>query len=250
MPNTTMQDLLDKYIKSRITKNSAVSYAEFLRRRGNDYEGEYIDALTDASVKRRREYGDYGKRAESLSGEGLTKSGYADFLRLKSDEEHSDAIDELRAERDSKASRAHGSYLSYLAKYTKDQDSIRERVRRQLVKDEVLDINAAYNFGIQAGLSHEEATSVSHAVIGSTRVKVRNRIITYIYESKMSAEQAADYAREIGLPDEDVKKILAIGQKHESDSHGISDSYRDYLESLGNQNTGSYGKPSGEKPKN
>lgn len=243
----TLEQFFDDYIRNREIKNRAMSYEEYMRREGADYESAYRSGKEGAALERKKSYDAYGAEVEKLSDLGLSGGGYAEYMGIRADSEHSKKLDRLEEKRDDSARVTRGGYLDYLGSYTASQDRIKERVIRQLTQNEILDTEQAYKHAIDAGLEPTAARAATQSAWDATREKVRTRIISLVYDRELSPKQAANYAKEIGLPDEDVDQIMSLTKDFRFSLSQLSQSYLNFLERRASQATDTYGKATNNK---
>jgi len=236
----TIKDFLETYIRNKEIKNRPTSYGDYLRSTNRNFEKDYKDARLTAALSAKLSGGSHGTVKESLASRGLTTSGYAEHLARGAEEKFKSTTLELAKKRDAEERSARSGYLKYLSEYDAKQRNLKNKVVSALVKGEIIDTGAAYLYGIEAGLTPEEAESASRNAYTQLRRALRLKVISEMFKHNISPESAADYARELGLREEDALDIAKIAKDYMHNSDAYSKEYLEYIESIGNKNTGSY----------
>lgn len=237
---TTIEEFLRNYLKDA-PEYGAKTYDEYAKEVGADYEGEYARSLRDAMTKKRRSAPSYGTTGQSLVSKGLSGTGYADFLTDKAMAVYAKDVESAEGSLATGRSGLLRGYRDYLESYSNDRAALRARVQKQLIDNEVYDKNSSYLYGIDAGLSPEEATAVSGTVYSAVRGRLRRQIIDRVTALELDAEGARLYALSMGLTAEDAKSIAEEAKDYLKHYKDYADGYWDYLE---NQNKGQITPPS------
>ncbi len=221
-----------KYIKTKLRQNRAASYADWLKSYGTDTARERATAERAAAESYTRADTGYGRRAEALAGAGMSYSGYRDYLQGVA---HSDMQRAMTAARSAAAEgerKNAASYADYIASYNKNQSKLASDAVKHLTSERMVDPMTAYQYALTLGLSEENA---AYAAKEGTRA-ARESIIRYLMEqmnkTKLTKSEAMNYARSLGLGDEDIKRIEAgapYREKHYYDESGKEITYLEYL---------------------
>lgn len=236
----TIKDMLKTYIRQAELKNRPTTYGDYLRSTNRNFDKEYKAGRLGAAISAKLSTPSHGATRESLATRGLANSGYAEHLARAAKEKYKSTALELAEKRDADEKSARSGYLRYLDEYEGKQRTLKDKVVSDLVKGEIIDTGAAYFYGIEAGLAPEEAASASRNAYTQVRRALRLRVISEMFKHNISPESAADYARELGLSEDDALDIARIAKDYTHNNDAYSKEYLEYIESIGNKNTGSY----------
>lgn len=237
---TNLEDFLDSYIKNREIKNRALSYGDYLRNTNGEYKSGYYKGRLSAAIDRKSADRKYGASRESLASSGLIGSGYAEHLKSLTGAKYKSSITSLDEQLKSNEAKAKSGYYKYLSDYDASQTALKGKVLESLIGNEVINTDEAYDYAISAGLAPEAAAATSQSAHNEVRKRLRLKVISDMFKRELSPELAADYARELGLGDEDAEDLAKIAEKYRNDFDGFSKEYLEYLESVGNKTTGTY----------
>lgn len=237
---TTLEDFLDSYVKNREIKNGPLSYKDYVRNSGNEYKSDYYKERLDAAITNKGSEMGYGTARESLAARGLANSGYAEHLKSLAKERYQSTLSSVEDKHASAEARAKGKYYEYLRGYDEDQAALRKRVIEGLIDNEMINTDEAYNYAVLSGLSPDDALAATESAHTEVRRRLKMRVISQMFKRELSPDVAESYARELGLTDEDAADIGRIAEKYMHDYDGFTQEYIDYLESVGNKNTGTH----------
>ena len=201
-------------------KNRSLSYAEWLKKYGAKVEEI---ALENAGTDRAKGSPDYGAAAQTLSDRGLSKTGYADYLREKNAETYRILTDAKRAKNDAREAGNRSGYLAYLQKWESDQDSLMQKTLSQLAETRVSGIEAAYADALAAGLTEDRARIVSRVAPSVGRYGMRRLgegiagILSVSVSAGLSGAEAELLARACGISQADAKKLRQTVESSPSD---------------------------------
>ena len=230
---------LESYIKNSLGKiNGAKSYSDYVKEDGGGYKKSYLSGVQKALTGYKQSLSGYGKTAEKLADGGVL-SGYAERINDIAKESLLGSIDKLNSEKEAKASRLLTGYTKYLEQYQKQRDSLKQSVTDKLIKEEILNRDALYSYGIGAGLTESEASEVSDRVYGSLRLKVMGDILRQVAALSLDPERAIMLATDKGLDSDDIETVRKRAKEYYSVSYA-DDDYLDYLESIGNKTTSTF----------
>jgi len=235
---STLEEFFENYIKNKSIKNSAKSYTDYIKEKGGDYREDYSRGVQRAMIDRLKGDTGHGTDEEAILSHGLTGSGYSEYLRRKNSFDYDGRIASLDRGLYEKESDLRQGYLSYLSDFEENQMELRERVMNNLIDRGVVDEKAAYNYAINAGLEPKDALAVGKSVFSTTLQALRKKIMDEISLQKMSSEGAIAYAKALGMSDSEAEKLGEFAKYYEDYFLQFTDGYLEYLEELGNKNTG------------
>ena len=198
-------DALSKRLEG---KNRSLTYAEWLERNAPQDGGT---ELGTASTRRAKSSPDYGAAAEAISDRGLDRSGYADYLREKNEEQYRKAAAGI-AEKNAATDTGKG-YLAYLKDWETAQDKLMKKTLSTLASTRVTDISDAYADALSAGLTDDRARLVSRVApsLGKYGTRLLRQGIAGVLAVSLSAglsgAEAELLARAFGIPEEDAGKL-------------------------------------------
>lgn len=198
-------DALSKRLEG---KNRSLTYAEWLERNAPQDGGT---ELRTASTRRAKSSPDYGAAAEAISDRGLDRSGYADYLREKNEEQYRKAAAGI-AEKNAATDTGKG-YLAYLKDWETAQNKLMKSTLSHLAANRVSDVSDAYADALAAGLTDDRARLVSRVApaLGSYGArKLREGIAGILSVSLgagLSGDEAEMLARAFGISETDAKKL-------------------------------------------
>jgi hypothetical protein len=237
----TLDDFLKTYIKNREIKNGALSYQGYLRSKGNSYSTDYKGERLRATLDYKSALPKRGTGLEALGEAGLRNSGYAEHLMSLADKRHRSELASIERKYASEESEAKRGYASYLAEYDTAQTKLKDKITDTLIKNGVLDENEGYVYAIESGLAPEAAAVAGSRASAEVRRRLRLKVISEMFNRHIPPDSAADYALELGLSEEDALDIKSIADKYKHNTESFSQEYLEYLESLGNKTTATYG---------
>lgn len=221
-----------KYVKTKLRQNRAYSYADWLRNYGTDTATERAAAERAATEGYTRADTGYGRRAEALAGAGMSYSGYRDYLQGVAHSDMQRAITAARSAATEGERKNAASYADYIAAYNKNQSKLASDAVKHLTSERTVDPMTAYQYALTLGLSEENA---AYAAREGTRA-ARESIIRYLMEqmnrTKLTKSEAMNYAKSLGLGDEDIKRIESgapYREKRYYDESGKEITYLEYL---------------------
>ena len=124
--------------------------------------------------------------------------------------------------------------MSYLEKYHDKQSKIKDNVLSHLIDNDVVDINTAIAYGVNSGLSREDAEIVGKNAYEITKQKVLNNILTQTVSLGLDEDGAKMLALKMGLSDDDAAEIAKEVGELLKYYRNLSDDYLDFLENRSN----------------
>jgi hypothetical protein len=203
----TFEDYLKKYIKNKAISSTKEGYAEWLKTNGVDSEKIYTDTLRDIEADYQKARSEHGAAAEKLAELGLSSSGYSDYLNgvayyqmqknklIAQDRKASNEKENLKG------------YRNYLEKHKDKAQKTFTSVLTGIENAKITDYESAYEYAISAGLEESDATAAAKLATDSVVRKIKESIIKEIISNKLSEKETAEYAKALGLSEEDAKKL-------------------------------------------
>ena len=230
---------LESYLKKSLGQPSgAKSYSDYVRENGGDYKTSYLSGVKKALTGYKQSLSGYGKTAESLADSGVL-GGYAERINDIAKESLSGSLNKLNTEKEAKESQLLAGYSKYLEQYQKQRNNLKQSVTDKLIKEEILNRDALYSYGIGAGLTESEASEVSESVYGALRLKVMGDILRQVAALSLDPERAIMLATDKGLDRDDIETVRERAKEYYSVSYA-DDDYLNYLESIGNKTTSTF----------
>ena len=212
----SLQKILEKYLKSDMKPDKRSSFNKYKATHTADRSAEYSQGIREAYIASR--LGDRGRiGSEKAYSSGYLGSGYSSYLDDTREDDLAERLDVVSDRMALDERSKYNGYLSYLNEYESRQRTLSEEVSKSLVKSNVADPRAAYNYAISKGLEEEAAKTVSYAVYELMRGKVITSIVDKLVDLKMSESTAVTLAKSYGLIDEDVEYIRKLAREsHEN----------------------------------
>lgn len=225
---TSMEAFMKNYLRDA-EEYGAMSIEDYTAANRTAAGADFGDAMKKASLDYRRSLPTYGILGSKLGTYGLEDSGYASYLGDKARSEYGSAVTEARAELMKSDNALMSGYSKYIEKLAADKSTLRRKVQDRLISRRVYDMDAAYGYGVAAGLTPEEARTISTTVYNSLRGDAKKKVIDRAISLRLDAEGAKKYALSMGLNEADAIAVADEAQdllKHYSD---YTDGYWDYL---------------------
>ena len=202
---TAQSDELSKLLEG---KNRSLTYAEWLEKNAGQTDGT---KLQTARTGRAKNSPDYGAAAEALSDRGLSRSGYAGYLREKNEESYRSAAADVAMENGSNDGGK--GYLAYLKEWETAQDKLMKKTLSSLSSNRVSNVSDAYADALSAGLTDERARLVSRIAPSLGKYGARRLregiagVLSVSLAAGLSGTEAELLARAFGISEEDAKKV-------------------------------------------
>lgn len=224
----SLEDFIKTYVENKVKSESKESYENWLRQNGVDSYGIYSDAIRDANTDYRREKSSYGVNAEKLSSLGLSGAGYSDYIDGKAYSEMQRSKASARgtlAENEAKNRSEYGKYLEDKATWAK---SDYEKAVKYITDANIMDYDEAYNYAVTAGLGEEDAALAAKTAGEAVRKRARAEVLSVIVNQRYNHKQAAEYARALGLSEEEAQELSSYADIINASGYYTKD-YLDYL---------------------
>ena len=208
MFKSSMLDLLKKYYAStNPTLGAPDTYDVYKHKNGLDTAKSYSDAVSSLFARSKKNMSSYGNNNRIINNKGLQNSGYADYIdaKAKSSFDYGKAALEDSYHRSNEDTLS--SYASYLEKYQDKQNSTKSRVLSHLIDNSILDISTAIAYGINAGLSFDDAKAVGESAYQTSKNKIANDILKQSVSLGLDQAGAKRLAISMGLSSRDADEI-------------------------------------------
>lgn len=178
-----------------LKKNRADSYATYLAK-SNPADSGSAEIIKDAELDKIKSDTRYGALRESVARSGLFDGGYEEYL--KSLGGGGEAGRALEAELASEGKRR-GGYEAYLSDYERLQSKISDTVIEEFSDGNSFDVDAAFKYAVGKGLSEDSALYTAAAAVRAASIKTVDKVLAFSKKNGLSAKQAVNYARKLGL---------------------------------------------------
>ena len=204
--NTGPADGLSKRLEG---KTRALTYGEWLKKNGAGTAAE----VPAAGTRRAKNAPGYGAAAETLADRGLSRTGYADYLREQNEAAYRDAIRGAKERNAAERENGRKGYLAYLKDWENAQDELMRSTLSSLAESKVPGIAEAYASALASGLTDDRANLVSRVApvlgkYGARRLRQGiSGILTVSLASGLSGAEAELLARAFGIKSADAKEL-------------------------------------------
>lgn len=203
----TFEDYLKKYIKNKAISSTKESYTEWLRANGADSEKIYTATLRDIENDYRKARSEHGATAEKLAELGLSSSGYSDYLNgVAYSRMQKNKLIAKDRKTDTDKENLKG-YRDYLERYEDKAQKTFNSVLGGIENAKITNYESAYEYAISLGLGESDAAAAAKIATDSTVRKIKESIIKDIITKKLSEKETAEYAKALGLSEEDAKEL-------------------------------------------
>ena len=205
-----------KYLKSELDRKKSRSIKDAI-------EG-YIK--TDSTNKK-----NYLKEIERQEAIRLEEERAAEEKRLEEEKKaQENAIKEAKAAAENAAKKE----AEILEKEEKFKNKLMKEVESKIKSLTTIDYNQAYTCAIEMGLDEKNAQSIAKSVTDAKRSSAINQVTEAIISKRLSMNQAKEYAKRLGLSNEDANALAEFAFKT-NESVGDIVSQEDYLDYLREQ---------------
>lgn len=191
-------------------KNRSLSYSEWLSQNAAPYDGEAERSL---ATKRAVGSPDYGAAAETLSDRGLSRTGYAKYLRERNEAAYRSGVGAIREKNVVREANNRSGYLAYLKQWERDQDELMRKTLSSLAESKVPGVDDAYADALSAGLSDDRAQIVARIAPAIGQYGARRLgegiagVLSVSVRAGLSGAEAELLARACGISESDAKKL-------------------------------------------
>ena len=184
-----------------------MSYSEYLADYGKDHSAVTDEALAEVRTDLMRSDPTVGALGESLSSDGLSGSGYADYLRKTGTVSARAKMDAARHESELLQLENRSGYAKYLSQYDAVQAKLADEIVDKLSVSDVLDYDEMLNAAIKAGLTEDRAVIAAGTALRQASDNAVYRAIAFAKSNSLTPLRAKDYALSLGLPDELAERV-------------------------------------------
>ena len=194
--------------KRRLSLPTAKSFAAYLGTVA-DPEAALRSTLRAATLKTVTAAPTRGTAAEALAATGLTRSGYADYLRSAAKAEQTEATRSAYADYLKDRTAAVTGYGAYLDSLSKEMSTLQGRVLSYAKSNKLTDIGALTEHALSLGLPEDDAHRAATEASAIAKRHIRSAVVKSVISRDMNEAQARTYALAEGLDEADA---IAIGK--------------------------------------
>ena len=212
------------------------SFEEYVKNATARAKADYKDALESAAASKRLNDASDTAFKQKLSSLGLSRSGYADYLKgERTDIENARQIKAKRELYEAEAN-AYSGYAEYVNNYETLQTALNEKFIDGLITDGIFDVEEAERLAIESGIPKQRAKEVAELGVTVSRKRVASAAVKYAKEKNYSYDGTVYYALSLGLSDSDAKWVAdQIFRVNEADADRYASLDKDgYFEEIKN----------------
>ena len=225
-----LDELKNKYLADNPTLGMADSYDLYKHKNGINTTKSYADAVGSLYAASKKNLSSYGQNSRIFNNKGLQNSGYADYVDASAEDSFNTGRESLKSSYANAEAQNLSSYASYLDKYQQKQQSLKDSVLSHLIDNEIVDLSTAIAYGINSGLSFDDAKALGQSAYGVTKDKITTEILKQSASLGLDKEGAKMLALKMGMTTSDAesiaKEVAELLQYYSS----ISKDYLDFLE--------------------
>ena len=203
----TLEEFISEYVNNKVKSNSKQSYAAWLKANGIDSEKIYSEKLKDIETDYKSGLNNYGAAAESLSRQGLSESGYSDYLNGKVYSEMQRSKRYAKSEYENNIQKNEKGYADYLDSYIKNENKTFASVVKTIDSNGIIDYDAAYRYAVNQGLSEDTAKIAAKTASDIARKKLKDSVIRKIVSAGLTETQVKEYAMGLGLSEAEALEL-------------------------------------------
>ena len=227
---TTLEDLMNKYLSKNPTLGTPDTYDVYKHKNDLSSVKSYTDAVNSLYASSKKASSSYGANNRKITNKGLQNSGYSTYIDDLAKNSFTSGLKSLNDEYAQKENKNRASYVSYLEKYRDKQNQVKDNVMSHLISNDIVDINTAIAYGVNSGLSREDAEIIGASAYEITKQKVLNKILEQTVSLGLDQDGAKMLALKMGVNDTDADKIAKeVGEMLEY-YRNLSDDYLEFLE--------------------
>ena len=230
----SLEDLVKKYLSKNPTIGKADSYDLYKHKNSLYTPKSYTDAVGSLYASSKKSLSSYGANNRYINNKGLQNSGYTEYIDDISKSAFASESQALKATNAKSEADARSSYASYLEKYKDKQAEVKKDVMSHLVNNDIADLNTAIAYGVNAGLSKDDAEAVGQSAYEITKQKIFNKIIEQSVSLGLDKNGAKLLALNMGITESDADDIANEVNKMLKYYRDISEDYLDFLEQRSN----------------
>ena len=268
MAKSAIEKFIKNYVRNKKVSDSSDGYEAWLRKNGYDPTADFSESIGKANAENEKRS---MRLSESLSDVGLSKSGYASYLKeelaknktgslenaiedyIKTDssnkrsyQKEAERLEAIRVEEEKKArenaikeaekaaEKAAKKEAEILEKEEKFKTQLMKEIESKIKAMTTIDYNQAYTYAIHMGLDEQNAESIAKSVTEAKRSSAIDQVTEAIISKRLTKNQAMEYAKRLGLSNEDANDLAEFAFKT-NESVGDIVSQEDYLDYLREQ---------------
>ena len=246
MSLSKLEKFIKAYVNNKKLSETEEGYSAWLRKNGVSGKVALNESISKATSEHKRATHPTSSAAEALLENGLSKSGYAEYLSDLSLEKQNKGIEDgIRGYLEDNAKNASlfkkdkaiaeektaRDEAARLENEEKAKKKLYDSAKRGLEKAGTIDYDEAYAYAIEMGVDEENAKKLASVTTKVARENAIYRVTRAIVEKRMTMNQARLYALSLGLSDEDAEKLAEVAFKT-NESVGDITAFEDYLDYL------------------
>lgn len=235
--SNTLEDFIKKYLSNRSLDSEVKSYRTFKHTEGLNPLGDYARAVEQLYSSKQQGLASYGKNQRNLANKGLQNSGFADYISAKSLTDYNSGLAKAKAKMSSKETESLDSYASYLERYSRGQRSLKNSVKSHLLQSGTLNLSDAVSYGLEMGLSRENAEAAGLEAYNSNKRKVFDAVLEQAANLRLDRNGAVLLGEKMGLGYADAEELGEEIDEMLKYYGSISEGYLRYLEENSKSNT-------------
>lgn len=230
MFKTSLLDKLkEQYLSENPNQGMPDSYDLYKHKNGLNAQQSYADAVSKLFALSKKNTSSYGQNNRMLNSKGLMNSGYADYIDLSTDKSFALGKDTLKNAYSKSEAENLGSYATYLDKYREKQTSLKDNVLSHLIDNEISDLGTAIAYGINSGLSYDDAKSMGQSAYEVIKNKVTNEILKQATSLGLDEDGAKALAVKMGMTTSDAAAIAKEVADLMKYYNNVSSDYLEFL---------------------
>lgn len=202
-----LKELEKLYLSKSPGKDKPDSYDLYKHKNNLNTAKSYSDAVSSLFASSKKNLSTYGANSRILNNKGLQNSGYSEYVDDAAEKSFVDGSKALKDSYVQKENENRSSYASYLEAYGKKQNGVRNSVMSHLVNNGIVDLGTAIAYGVNAGLSFEDAKTVGQSAYQVTKQKILNDILKQTATLGLDKNGAKMLATKMGLTSSDAEEI-------------------------------------------
>ena len=220
-----LENFIEKYLKNK----KATDYEGWLALYGEDATPRYREDVADADTAYEKARAEHGKRASALYQNGLSGSGYSDYLNHTAYAARAESLSRAKERRAQTEADNQKGYVSYLAdlkaeedKETAEAEKKEQSIFSSLLSKRLTDKNAAITFLTANGVDPtraEELAEQSLDILHGSK-SYRDHITSKVNYLDLDYSAAYKYAIMMGASEETARIIAEIAAYNREYNYG------------------------------
>lgn len=207
---------LEEFIEQYLKNKKAEDYESWLSRYGEDSDGQYRDTVAAADSLYAESLATHGKKSAALLANGMTGSGYSDYLDGVAYAEKMRGRAEADRQRQESEARNRKGYAAFLDQATEyGEKKVQEERERnddaisELLSQKTLDFVSAKKYLLYRGMDEDTAQAVATTCVYLTRNSDTRaqRVLQHALANFYGFNATYNYAIANGLTESVAKQI-------------------------------------------